>query len=180
MYSIYFPVMEWTTALAWCAWDQWWFPRAMAIRAVFMPQKSSWDKLRGARFCERLGTLGGEGWLDIVVITLGSNGALVVSRAWIVVWGLVWRGEGAGEIKIGLDDLAWHGRWVILAGGAGTMGMWTFSNLSLKMSASAVSAEMVSSPTWVNGTSGCGCCNAFDMSLAAMSNMSVEDNCGIW
>jgi hypothetical protein len=171
MYSISFLVMGWTTALAWCAWDQWWFPRAMAMWAVSMPQKSSWDKLRGAIFCERLGTLGGEGWLDIGVTTLGSNGAFVLSRAWIVVCYLVWRVGGTGEVNIGLDDSPGHVCWVTLAGGAGMMGMWTFSNLSLKMSASAVSVEMVSSPTWVNGTSGYGCCNAFDMSLAAMSNL---------
>jgi hypothetical protein len=53
----------------------------MAMWTVSMPQKSSWDKLRGARFCERLGTLGGEGGLIIGVTTLEGNGALVMSRA---------------------------------------------------------------------------------------------------
>jgi hypothetical protein len=147
---------------------------------VSIPQKSSWDKLRGARFCERLGTLIGEGWCNIGVTTLGSNGPFVLARAWIVVCDLVWRGGGTGEVKIGLDDFAGHVRWVTCAGGAGIMEMWTFSSLSLKISASAVSAEMVSSPTWVKGTSGCGCCNAFGMSLDAMSSLSVEDNWGIW
>jgi hypothetical protein len=50
-----------------------------------MPQKSSWDKLWGERFCERAGTLGGDGVRVIGVTTLGSNGALVVSRALIIV-----------------------------------------------------------------------------------------------
>jgi hypothetical protein len=49
----------------------------MAIWTVSMPQKSSWEKLRGTRFCERIGTLGGAGQLVIGVTTLGSNGALV-------------------------------------------------------------------------------------------------------
>jgi hypothetical protein len=46
-----------------------------------------------------------------------------------------------------------------------------FSNLSLKFSASAVSAEMVSYPTLVKVTSGCGCCNEFYTSLAATSSL---------
>jgi hypothetical protein len=49
--------------------------------AVSMPQKSSWDKLRGESFCERMGTLGGDGLRVIGVTTLGSNGVLVMSRA---------------------------------------------------------------------------------------------------
>jgi hypothetical protein len=68
-------------ALAWCGWDQWLFPRAMAIWAVSVPQKSSWDKLRGERFHDRVGTLGGDGLHVIGVTTLGSNGELVMSRA---------------------------------------------------------------------------------------------------
>jgi hypothetical protein len=44
-----------------------------------MPKKSSWDKFRGERFCERFGTLGGDGRLVIGVTTLGSNGVLVMS-----------------------------------------------------------------------------------------------------
>jgi hypothetical protein len=48
---------------------------------VSMPQKSSWDKLRGERFRERVGTLGGDRLRVIGVTTLGSNGALVMSRA---------------------------------------------------------------------------------------------------
>jgi hypothetical protein len=51
----------------------------MAMWAVSMPQKSFWDKLRGERFRERVGTLGGDGLLVIGVTTLGSNGALVMS-----------------------------------------------------------------------------------------------------
>jgi hypothetical protein len=49
--------------------------------AVSVPQKSSWDKLRGDIFCERVGTLGGDGLRVIGVTTLGSNGALVMYRA---------------------------------------------------------------------------------------------------
>jgi hypothetical protein len=46
-----------------------------------MPQKVSWDKLWGERLCERVGTLGGDGVRVIGVTTLGSNGALAISRA---------------------------------------------------------------------------------------------------
>jgi hypothetical protein len=38
---------------------------------------------------------------------------------------------------------------------------------------------MVSSPMCENGTSGQGFFNALDMSLAAMINLSAEENCGI-
>jgi hypothetical protein len=61
--------------------DQWSFPRAMAMWAVYMLQKSSWDKLQGERFCDSMGILGGDGLRVIGVTTLGSNGELVVSRA---------------------------------------------------------------------------------------------------
>jgi hypothetical protein len=47
--------------------------------AVSMPQKSSWDKLRGDRFCERVDALGGDGLRVIGVTTLGINGALFMS-----------------------------------------------------------------------------------------------------
>jgi hypothetical protein len=57
--------------------------------AVSMPQKSSWEKLRGDRFCERMVTLGGDGLRVLGVTTLGSNGALVMSRALSVVCDLV-------------------------------------------------------------------------------------------
>jgi hypothetical protein len=53
----------------------------MAMLAVSMSQMSSWDTFLGERFCERIGTLGGAGRLVIGVTTLGSNGALVMSRA---------------------------------------------------------------------------------------------------
>jgi hypothetical protein len=49
--------------------------------AVSMLQKSSLDKLRGERFCERVGILGGDGLRVLGVTTLGSNGALVMSQA---------------------------------------------------------------------------------------------------
>jgi hypothetical protein len=45
-----------------------------------MPQKSSWDKLRGEIFCELVGTLGGYIRRAIGVTTLGSNGALAMSQ----------------------------------------------------------------------------------------------------
>jgi hypothetical protein len=45
---------------------------------VSMPQNSSCDKLRGERFRDRMGTLGGEGLRVIGVTTLGSNGELVM------------------------------------------------------------------------------------------------------
>jgi hypothetical protein len=47
--------------------------------AVSIPQKSFWDRLRGERFCERVGTLGGDGLSVLGVTTLGSDGALVMS-----------------------------------------------------------------------------------------------------
>jgi hypothetical protein len=53
----------------------------MAMWEVSMPQKSSLDKLRGERFRDRAGTLGGGGLRVIGVTTRGSNGALVMSRA---------------------------------------------------------------------------------------------------
>jgi hypothetical protein len=68
-----------TTVLAWCCWDQWRFVGAMAMWAVSIPPKSSWDKFWGERFCERFGTLGGAGRLIIGVTNLGSNGMLVMS-----------------------------------------------------------------------------------------------------
>jgi hypothetical protein len=46
---------------------------------VSMPQKSSWEKLRGERFRERVGTLGGDGLRVIGVTTLVSNGTLGMS-----------------------------------------------------------------------------------------------------
>jgi hypothetical protein len=46
---------------------------------VSIPQKLSWDKLRGESLCERLGTLGGDGLSVLGVTTLGGNVALVMS-----------------------------------------------------------------------------------------------------
>jgi hypothetical protein len=51
----------------------------MAMLAVSMLEKSSWDKFRGESFCERIGTLGGASRFVIGVTTLGSNGALFVT-----------------------------------------------------------------------------------------------------
>jgi hypothetical protein len=53
----------------------------MAMWALSMPQKASWDKLRGEILCARLGTLGGDGERVIGVTTLGSYSALAISRA---------------------------------------------------------------------------------------------------
>jgi hypothetical protein len=47
--------------------------------AVSIPQKSSWDKLRGESLCERVGTLGGDGLIILGVTTLRGNGALEMS-----------------------------------------------------------------------------------------------------
>jgi hypothetical protein len=52
-----------------------------------------------------------------------------------------------GEAKIGLDDLERHVRSLIVGGAAGSVGGGVCRNLSLKMLASSVSAEMVTSPT---------------------------------
>jgi hypothetical protein len=57
--------------------------------AVSMPQKSFWGRLRGERFCERVGILGGDELRVLGVTTLGGNGALVKSQALIVVCGVV-------------------------------------------------------------------------------------------
>jgi hypothetical protein len=79
MYSISFPVTGSMTAFAWCCQDQWLSPRAMAMWAVSIPQKSFWDKLWGASLCERVGTLGRDGMSVLGVTTLGGNGALEMS-----------------------------------------------------------------------------------------------------
>jgi hypothetical protein len=52
-----------------------------------------------------------------------------------------------GEAKIGLDDSAKHVRSLTVEGAAGGEGGGVYRNLSLKILASSVSAEMVSSPT---------------------------------
>jgi hypothetical protein len=85
-----------------------------------------------------------------------------------------------GEAKIGFDDSARLGLWVTFGGAAGSVEGGVCRNLSLKIAANSVSAEMVSSPTRASGTSGWVFCKASVMSLAAMSNLLVEDNCGIW
>jgi hypothetical protein len=144
-----------------------------------MWQKSSWDKFRGERLCELIVTLGGAGELIIGVTTLESNCALVVSWALIIICDLVWHRWGMGEAKIGLDDPAGIVRSGAVAGTFGSPGIWPFWNLFLKFSASFVRADMYSSPMCNNGTSGWGFYNAFDMLLAAMINLSMEDNCGI-
>jgi hypothetical protein len=47
--------------------------------AVSTTQKSYLDKLRGESLCERVGTLGGDGWSVLGVTTLGGDGALEMS-----------------------------------------------------------------------------------------------------
>jgi hypothetical protein len=78
-YSIYFPVTGWMTAFAWCCRDQWLSPRAMAMCAVSIPQKLSWEKLRGESLREQVGTLGGDGRSVLGVTTLRGNGTLGMS-----------------------------------------------------------------------------------------------------
>jgi hypothetical protein len=51
----------------------------MAMWAVSIPQKSSWDKLRGESLYEQVGTLGGDGQSVLGVTTLGGNSALEMS-----------------------------------------------------------------------------------------------------
>jgi hypothetical protein len=51
----------------------------MAMWAVFIPQKSSWEKLRGESLCERVGTLGGYDRSVLGVTTLRGNGASEMS-----------------------------------------------------------------------------------------------------
>jgi hypothetical protein len=51
----------------------------MAMWDVSIPQNSSWDKFRGESLCERVGTLGVDGWSVLGVTTLGGNGALGIS-----------------------------------------------------------------------------------------------------
>jgi hypothetical protein len=63
--------------------------RETAMFAVYMFQKSSCDKFLGERFCESVDILGGSARPVIGVITLGSNGVLVVTSVLIVVCDLV-------------------------------------------------------------------------------------------
>jgi hypothetical protein len=61
----------------------------MDMLAVPMLQKSFCDKFLGERFCERSGTLGDAACPVIAVITLGSNGVLLVFPVLILVCDLV-------------------------------------------------------------------------------------------
>jgi hypothetical protein len=69
--------------------------------AFSMSQKSSCDKFLGEIFCERIGTLGGASRPVIDVTTLGSDFALVVYLALIIVCDLVFHCWCTGEAKIG-------------------------------------------------------------------------------
>jgi hypothetical protein len=84
-----------------------------------------------------------------------------------------------GELKIFVGEGIMIGRETTLAGEARVSGSGACCNLSLKIAAKSVRADMVSSPTLENGTSGGGFWKASVMSLAAISNRSVDDNCGI-
>jgi hypothetical protein len=64
-------------------------PKALAMLAVFMLQKSSCDKFLGEIFCDRAGTLGYAAWPIIGVTTLGSNGVSLVVVVWIGLFYLV-------------------------------------------------------------------------------------------
>jgi hypothetical protein len=83
-----------------------------------------------------------------------------------------------GEFQIWVDEGMRLGHGTTSAGEAQVTGDGACCNLSLKIAAKSVRAAMVSSPTLANGTSGCGFCKASVMSLAAISNRSVDDNCG--
>jgi hypothetical protein len=72
----------------------------MVMWDVSIPHKSSWDKLRGESLCDRVGTLGGDGWSVLGVTTLGGNGALGMYCVKIVVWDLVCRDKGMGKVNI--------------------------------------------------------------------------------
>jgi hypothetical protein len=85
MYSISFPVTGWMTAFSRRCQDQWLSPRVMAMGAVSLPQKSSWDKLRGESLCERVGTLGGDGRSVLGVTTLGGNGEMEMSCVFLAI-----------------------------------------------------------------------------------------------
>jgi hypothetical protein len=49
----------------------------------------------------------------------------------------------------------------------------------LKMAANVASAVIVSSPTALKGTPGCGCLTAYVVSLDVIRSPSVEESCGI-
>jgi hypothetical protein len=106
MYSICLPVTGCTTPFAKCCWDQWFVPKATAMFAVSMFQKSFCDKFLGERFCESVGTLGGAARPGIGVITLGSNGVLVAHSVLIVVCDLVWYVCCMGEVRMGCAIMA--------------------------------------------------------------------------
>jgi hypothetical protein len=61
---------------------------------------------------------------------------------------------GMGEFKIWFDDGARLGRWNTLGGAAWGAGDEVCRNLSLKIAAKSVKADMVSYPKLANGTSG--------------------------
>jgi hypothetical protein len=64
---------------------------------VSIPYKSSYDKLRGHGPCDRVGTLGGDGWSVLDVTTLGDNGVLVMSCVLSVVCDHICRDRGMEE-----------------------------------------------------------------------------------
>jgi hypothetical protein len=67
---------------------------------VSIPQKLSWDKLRGESLRERVGTLGGD-WRSILgMATLGGNGALEMYCVCIVVCDLFCRDRDMGGFNI--------------------------------------------------------------------------------
>jgi hypothetical protein len=86
---------------------------------------------------------------------------------------------GIGEFKIWFDDATRLGCCETCGGTASGAGDVGCHNLSLKIAAKSARANIVSSPTLANGTTGCEFCKASVMSLAAMSNRSADDNCGI-
>jgi hypothetical protein len=117
--------------------------------AVYIPHNSFWDRLRGESLCERVGTLRGDGrsvlgvttpevmshWRYIVcellsVISFVSIGAWDSSRLYLMIQ----QGMGVGRpLEAQLEAQL---------------------EACLKIAAKSASAEMVSSPTRANGTSG--------------------------
>jgi hypothetical protein len=84
-----------------------------------------------------------------------------------------------GEFEIRVGKGMRLGRGMTVAGEAWVARDGACCNLSLKIAAKSERAFTVSSPTLAKGTSGWGLWKASAMSLAAISNRSVDYNCGI-
>jgi hypothetical protein len=85
---------------------------------------------------------------------------------------------GIGELNIWLGGGTRLGRETTLGGESIVVGDGACCNLSFKIAARSVRADIVSPLTLVNGTSGRGLCKASVLSLDIISNRSVDDKCG--